>query len=664
VTAGGSAFAATSATLTPPANGGTGHDSRRPGQRLTTASTAQQEVQTSLLTLTGAGWCCSSTAAGPTIRTTRPILVGPAGVLVVEERGRRARPGHRDLAAPRRLVDQIEDALAADEVAPAAITPVRVVPGAGMSAHAGEDGPLRVPTGSLVPTLLGLPHRLPPEMVDALAGRLERELHSYERDGLHLVDFSDVDTEPDWLDPDELADAQSRGLARPIETWMTFLHPDQISIIRRQFGGPSRISRAPGTVMPVVGLLRAAYLARGGTGTVLFVSGAATLAQVQATLFGRLAPTLVDRAEFTEVHAWALRLLRQRGYSPRLDGADDCFDAAWEAVGRGTPLEQVEPDHGYWKDEIGYVIKGRGAVDLASYLDLPRPGRRVPLQKAHRLAVWDLYVEYERLKKEREVQDHADLLSDALAGARRQSSAYAAVIADEVRPHPDRGSGCCTLVGDAPNGLLLIGDGQQSVYRWDSTWPRPGSPSAAPGRRRCRNYRNGDAIAQTAMVAAADPYDDIDGPPSTAAVGQSTVQEGRVVSVVTRTKRAGPGTVAHRVDLAEVNRMACRRRSLCARRRTWTGTRGCSRRRMPIEDLDRYDGRPTPAIKVGTIRRGKGLGSAPCCFPASTTPWTGPGSGFSRPDRVALANRQLYVGMTRARDLLWLGQVQRLNHRA
>jgi hypothetical protein len=51
-------------------------------------------------------------------------------------------------------------------------------------------------------------------------------------------------------------------LAPPIEERMTFLHPDQAKLVRRSFNGPSRIRGAAGTGKTVVGLHRAAYLAR------------------------------------------------------------------------------------------------------------------------------------------------------------------------------------------------------------------------------------------------------------------------------------------------------------------------------------------------------------------------------------------------------------------
>lgn len=79
--------------------------------------------------------------------------------------------------------------------------------------------------------------------------------------------------------------------------------------------------------------------------------------------------------------------------------------------------------------------------------------------------------------------------------------------------------------------------------------------------------------------------------------------------------------------------------------------------RIGVQELDRYEGRPTDLVKVGTYHRGKGLefkavflpGLSKGIFPRS------PGDGDSAEEDAEardLAISQLFVAMTRARDLL------------
>jgi len=87
-------------------------------------------------------------------------------------------------------------------------------------------------------------------------------------------------------------------LAPPIEEWMAFLHPDQAKLVRRSFSGPARIRGAAGTGKTVVGLHRAAYLARSRPGKVLVTTYVRTLPVVLGSLLKRMAPEVADRVEF------------------------------------------------------------------------------------------------------------------------------------------------------------------------------------------------------------------------------------------------------------------------------------------------------------------------------------------------------------------------------
>jgi superfamily I DNA/RNA helicase len=71
-----------------------------------------------------------------------------------------------------------------------------------------------------------------------------------------------------------------------------------------------------------------------------------------------------------------------------------------------------------------------------------------------------------------------------------------------------------------------------------------------------------------------------------------------------------------------------------------------------------YDGRTSDAVKIGTFKRAKGLEFKFVLLPGleegPPQPWAGE-CGDSYRERVERERRELYVGMTRARDGLWLG---------
>jgi superfamily I DNA/RNA helicase len=393
---------------------------------------------------------------------------------------------------------------------------------------------------------------------------------------------------------------------------------------------------------------------------------------VQSQLLQRLSPAVVDRVEFASLHAWALTLLDQRGVKLRVDlaAADTCFSRAWMHVGRRTVLEELEPNPLYWREEIDYVIKGRGMTELTQYLNAPRPGRRTALRRVHREATWDLYREYEHLRAERGIHDFADVLSEALASIQREPMrpGYAAVVVDEVQDLALTGVRLLhALVGDAPNGLLLIGDGQQAVYPGGFRLGDAGIDIRG-GRAEVLkvNYRNAaDILAAALQTLDGQPFDDIDGTVVTGGPAvETTYHDGRIVRLAAPT--ADDHDQALLTALAEVAGSSADGGGghgdtavLCARKKdVLYYQRLLTRAGVPNSNLEDYDGQSTTTVKVGTFLRAKGLEFKYVFLPRHDRSVRDAETGsFADTDRLTLAKRRLFVGMTRARDMLWLGAV-------
>ncbi|WP_425281261.1 3'-5' exonuclease [Salinispora arenicola] len=87
-------------------------------------------------------------------------------------------------------------------------------------------------------------------------------------------------------------------------------------------------------------------------------------------------------------------------------------------------------------------------------------------------------------------------------------------------------------------------------------------------------------------------------------------------------------------------------------------------RGLPVLTSMTYDGRPGQVLKVGTYLRAKGLEFKYVYLPCHDRGLKAAQLGGSADiDRLALARRQLFVAMTRARDLLWLGADHRRRSR-
>ena len=78
-------------------------------------------------------------------------------------------------------------------------------------------------------------------------------------------------------------------------------------------------------------------------------------------------------------------------------------------------------------------------------------------------------------------------------------------------------------------------------------------------------------------------------------------------------------------------------------------------RDIPLRDLRAWDGRPDNTVKIDTVHRAKGLDFAAVYLPQLSTRPTGDAEKIG--ERETLWLRQQFVGRTRARDRLWVGEV-------
>lgn len=341
--------------------------------------------------------------------------------------------------------------------------------------RASADGRyLVVDESDFVDTLVRREKRMRAERVSELAATAAETLatHRY----LCADDAPEAETVDagGLFDQDDLrADARSSALARPFSDWMTFLDPDQLSLVHTTFTGPARFSGPAGTGKSVVALHRMAHFAKRTPGRLLFTTFVRSLPAYHERGFAQLAPHATQRAEFTGLHAWAKAFLIRREVRFNLDdkAIHAGFAKAWQGA-RGV-LGRVEgTDHGYWQDEIDRVIKGRRITDLESYKRVQRVGREgISLRSPRREFVWkNWYQPYQEVLDTRHAHDFNDVIALAVDELRARpldsTEAYAMVVVDEVQDFTLMQLQLVhQIAGGGPDAqLLLVGDGQQQVY--------------------------------------------------------------------------------------------------------------------------------------------------------------------------------------------------------
>ncbi|WP_326569038.1 UvrD-helicase domain-containing protein [Amycolatopsis rhabdoformis] len=499
--------------------------------------------------------------------------------------------------------------------------------------------------------------RLPRRQADDLARAANDRLPDY---SFFVVQPPEREPEPEGLlAAQDVTEGQlAAALERPFESWMTFLHPQQHAVVKRDYGGPARISGPAGTGKTVVALHRMRHVGRRNVGPLLFTTFVRTLPAVHESAFRQLAPELAERAEFQNLHSWARTLLVHREVELNVNPAaiDNAFARAWLRH-RGA-LQEIEPAYDYWHTEVDRVIKGRGLRTLAEYKQILRRGRRLALGDAQRERVWSFYESYRDNLVARGAHDYHDMLIAAHAELVRQplESPYAMVVVDEVQDVTLTGLRLLReIAGDGQNRLLLVGDGQQQVYPGGWRLSDAGIPVQGRGEVLKVNYRNRSGILDFARrIDAGNSVDDLDGAAGVVlrdaevvnAGGRAETWTGRrtdLAAALVDTLRPLPHGHTALITFTKHDADECRRLLESAG--------------VPTQSLEHHTGEPDDRVKVGTVHRAKGLDFRAVLavqFPALDSA----NSDAARREAAELRDRQRLVAATRARDFLWWGVVE------
>jgi hypothetical protein len=603
------------------------------------------------------------------------VVVGPTGVFLIDSKfwsGRlevvgtsltqNSRPREQRLAGLVSLADAVDRHLVASGYGH-----LRCVPTICFS-----DAPLGVQPSLgrvMLTDLASLQDRLadrPPILTDDQAASIWSTLEAFLVE--YAVDDELVDQALFALD-EERDTGMSLALDRPMVDWAAWLHPEQKSLVVRSFNGPGRIRGAAGTGKTTIGLHRLARIAGTRPGKLLWVSYVKSLSPVMREAYRRISPETTDRVEFTHLHGLASSILRARDVRYKVDRVESssAFQAAWKRSGSGLVLKETGLPQTYFAEEIEHVIKGRGLLSFEDYLSVQRVGRQTAFSPERRRLVWDLYLDYECELAEREVMDFVDPIRLALQQVERDPwEPYAAVVVDEVQDLPAIGIALLhRLVGDATDGLLILGDGQQQIYA--GGWTLSDTSIDVVGRAAVlrHNHRNTvEVLARAASLLQSDEYDDLDGVRWTGDRGLEVIRHGaEPVEVVSASESDHDLALIEAVDDALAT--GCARGDLAVLLptnalviRTVALLKAAG---IPALQLKDWDGTPRPAVLVGTYHRAKGLEFRHVFLPRldheAREVHEARRDELAHQEKQELVRRQMFVAMTRARDSLWLGRL-------
>lgn len=458
-----------------------------------------------------------------------------------------------------------------------------------------------------------------------------------------------------------------QALNYPLERWRLFLHPGQQSIVKRRFDGPALVSGGAGTGKTVIGLHRARYLAAQVYTapdeyvllTTFTINLAENLAALMESLCGDDQETR-QRIQVRHVHSLA-KHLRDLAHEP--------FSIIEEGQAKYLMRKAVHAHDtpgllpSFYVSEWKEVVQERDVSTLEDYLQADRTGRGKALTQSQRARIWPVFETYRQSVAEGGWEEWPDVMRrvrQLLANGQIQLPyRYRAVIVDEAQ---DMGTPemrlLLALVGQGPDSLLLLGDTRQQIYARGSYVRLLNIPI---GRRHIQlqiNYRTTEQIraAASQVVGGAHALNGeflgrdesislLSG--AAPAVHTFVTEDEEQQAVVSAIQEAIADMPPEEIAIiGRTNGVVAQyhRRLLAAG--------------IPGTKLEGR-GMAGPDAQLMTIHRAKGLefravfvvGCSADRFPS---PYPGDADEADRAEHDARERRLLYVGMTRARELLWV----------
>jgi mRNA-degrading endonuclease RelE of RelBE toxin-antitoxin system len=363
-------------------------------------------------------------------------------------------------------------------------------------------------------TILGLADHLPSEAAEALlelaVGRKPQPLVPV---AAGTDPFQHPDAQRRFRVMSNLEELE-RALDFPWEKWTVFLHPDQRSIVERNYNGPARVSGSAGTGKTIVALHRAAHLARTNPDTrVLLATFSDALANALRAKLRHLIhhePRLGERIEVYSMNALGRRLYELKLGRPQIasrEVIDELIKAAAQAV-EGHKFSQH-----FLMTEWSEVVDAWQLDSWEAYRDVTRLGRKTRLQEKQRVVLWSIF---DRVRSE--LAKRGLMTYPALFGALTAKLATEAkfpfdfAVVDEAQDvNVSQLRFLASVTGARPNALFFAGDLGQRIFQQPFSWKALGVDVRGRSFTLKINYRTSHQIRHQADRLLGQELADVDG---------------------------------------------------------------------------------------------------------------------------------------------------------
>lgn len=303
-----------------------------------------------------------------------------------------------------------------------------------------------------------------------------------------------------------------RILDAPLEQWRVFLHPSQRLYVEHDYHGPFRLLGGAGTGKTVVAMHRAKRLAarllrNGSRQKVLFTTYSRNLAtDIASNLKLICTADEFNAIDVVNLDKLVKDLLTSHGYSGEIwyDGSfdhgndlDDAWRKAIASIGVNDPKLTVS----FFKSELSQVIVPQQVRNAADYMRVLRKGRGTRLNRAQKLAVWQVVETYRRIMQTNNAYDVDTAMQNAVSLLTQGDAPrkYAHVVVDEGQDFSTPAYRVIrALVDEGDNDIFIVGDAQQRIYGHTAVLSKCGIRIQGRARKLRINYRTTEQIRSAA----------------------------------------------------------------------------------------------------------------------------------------------------------------------
>ncbi|WP_270462665.1 UvrD-helicase domain-containing protein [Bifidobacterium pseudocatenulatum] len=303
-----------------------------------------------------------------------------------------------------------------------------------------------------------------------------------------------------------------RILDAPLEQWRVFLHPSQRLYVEHDYHGPFRLLGGAGTGKTVVAMHRAKRLAArllrsGSRQKVLFTTYSRNLAtDIASNLKLICTADEFNTIDVVNLDKLVKDLLMGHGYSGEIwyDGSRDHgndLDAAWRKAITSIGVNDSKLTVSFFKSELSQVIVPQQVRNAADYMRVLRKGRGTRLNRAQKLAVWQVVETYRRIMQANGAYDVDTAMQNVVSLLTQGDTPrkYAHVVVDEGQDFSTPAYRVIrALVDEGDNDIFIVGDAQQRIYGHTAVLSKCGIRIQGRARKLRINYRTTEQIRSAA----------------------------------------------------------------------------------------------------------------------------------------------------------------------